>query len=329
MLKRIRIMEKTVINLYNECLGAKSIIITGHIKPDGDCIGSCLAACLYLKKRLPESDIKVVLDKPAECFDYVPGLDLIDSTFSGEKCDILIVIDTNIERIGSASKFASNTGKIINIDHHISNVLGGGDVNYIVPEASSASELVYNLIEEEYLDDDIAALLYMGIAHDTGVFRYTNTNSDTMLIASKLMRYNFDHNKILEETFYEKSYLQYKALSYVLMHSRLFLGGNVIASAIDLSTMKELGVTNNDFDGVVSTLRATKGVECSIFMYQINSETYKISLRSSRIVDVSRVASEFGGGGHVRAAGLYLKGNKDEIIDKLINSINKDIKWTE
>lgn len=307
-----------MIDIVAECSGAKTIGICGHIKPDGDCIGATLALSLYLKKRLPEAEITVFSDEISPCFSCVEGIRAFDFAFEKEQPEVFIVVDTLASRIGNAEKYFKNAKKTINIDHHISNADGCAMVNYVVPTASSASELVYDLMDPAYIDREIAEAVYMGIAHDTGIFKFASTSPKTMRIVASLMEYGFDFPTLLDKTYYEKTYLQNLALGKILSDSKLHLDGKVISGSMDLKTMNEMGITGNPFEGVVSQLRITEGTECAIFMYQINAVTYKISLRSKQIVDVAKVAEHFGGGGHVRAAGFYCKGEADTILNEIL-----------
>ena len=312
-----------MIDIVAECRDAKTIGICGHIKPDGDCIGATLALSLYLKKRLPEAEITVFSDEIAPCFDCVEGIKNFNYAFDKPQPEVFIVVDTMDNRTGSGEKYFKNASKTINIDHHISNADGCAMVNYVVPTASSASELVYRLIDPVYLDKEMAEAIYLGIAHDTGIFKYSNTSPETLMIVAKLIQYGFDFPTLLDKTYYEKTYLQNLVLGRILLESRLHFNGKAISGSIDLKTMTEMGITGKDFDGVINQLRITEGVDCAIFMYQINAVTYKISLRSKKIVDVSKIAESFGGGGHVRAAGFYCKGEPDEILARILTLVEE------
>lgn len=128
----------------------------------------------------------------------------IDSEYGEqERFDVFFALDTASDRLGGAEAYFNSAVKKINIDHHISNK-GCGDVNYVVPTASSTSELIYDLTEKEQLDEEIAKALYIGIIHDTGVFQYSNTSPETLRAAAKLISYGFDFSRLIEETFYEK-----------------------------------------------------------------------------------------------------------------------------
>ena len=311
------------------CKDAGRIGISGHIRPDGDCVGSCLGLYLYLKKLFPEKEVKLFLEKPADIFSCLKGFDEIvilgKETPVEEPFDFFFAVDCDKRRLGAAQGLFDAAKKTANIDHHLSNAAGTGTYNYIYPEASSASELVYELTGGDELDKDIAAALYMGIAHDTGVFRYSATAPKTLRAAADLIGYGFDFSKLIEETFYEKSYVQNQVMGRALLESILIMGGKCIVSYIDRKTMEFYQVTGADFEGIVSQLKLTKGTACAVFMYEFRSQEYKVSLRSGEKVNVAKVAELFGGGGHARAAGCTMNGTFYDVINNLSVHIEEQL----
>lgn len=314
-------------NILEEVKGAKSIGISGHIRPDGDCIGSTMGLYLYLLKACPQAAVQVFIEKPADIFGCISRVDEIHTDFQTDvdTFDVFIVLDASGDRIGDAEKYFNGAVKKINIDHHISNK-GCGDVNYIVPDASSACELVYDVMEDKSLiDAEIAKALYIGMVHDTGVFQYSNTAPKTLRTAAELISFGFDFSKLIDETFYEKTYVQNQILGRALLESILFMDGRCIVSMVDKKTMNFYHVVPHDLDGIVSQLRYTKGVDCAIFMYQLDTLEYKVSLRSNGKVDVAKVATFFGGGGHVKAAGVTMKGTFHDIVNNISAQIAEQI----
>lgn len=312
-------------NILRECEGAKSIGIGGHVRPDGDCVGACLALYQYLLKCFPDTYMKVFLEKPADIFREMKGYDEIDSTFAENTVfDVFFCLDCANDRLGGAEKYFMGAGKRINIDHHVSNP-GCGDVSYVRPMASSTSELIYDLIDKEKLDQDLAEALYIGIIHDTGVFQYSNTSPETMEKAAQLIRFGFPFPKLIEETFYQKTYVQSQIMGRALIQSIRFMDGRCIVSCIDRKTMEFYGVGPSDLDGIVNQLRNIAGIHCAIFMYQTDVLEYKISLRSDETVDVAKVAKFFGGGGHIRAAGCTMRGTFHDCVNNLSLHIEKQL----
>ncbi|MBD5544484.1 MAG: bifunctional oligoribonuclease/PAP phosphatase NrnA [Lachnospiraceae bacterium] len=315
-----------MINVLEECKGANVIGISGHVRPDGDCTGSVSALYQYLKKALPDVQIELLLEKPSAVFADLPGYERMGRSFAKQtEFDVFFILDSTQERIGFAEAHAKKAKKRINIDHHISNPGTECDVNYVVPEASSTAELVYELIGKENLDAQIAKSIYIGMIHDTGVFQYSNTSPKTLRIAAQLLEYGFDFPKLIDETFYEKTYVQNQILGRALLESILFMDGKCIASMVDRKLMDFYQADSKDFEGIVNQLRVVKGVECAIFMYETGTLEYKVSLRSCGAVDVSKVAEYFGGGGHVRAAGCMLSGTYHDVLNNLSREIAKQM----
>lgn len=305
------------LDLIKECEGAARIGISGHVRPDGDCVGAVLGLQMYLKKCLPETEIKVFLEQPAEIFRELKGFGEIVSDFPEEEAfDVFFVLDTVPERIGEAVKYFETAKKTINIDHHISNV-GKGDVNYIRPQIGSTCELIYDLVEPDRLDKEMAMAIYTGMIHDTGIFQYSNTSPETLKKGANLISYGFDFPKLILETFYQRTYVQSQIMGRALMESIRFMDNRCIVSSVDRKTMEFYEATPKDLDGIVNQLRNIKGIECAIFMYQIDTLEYKVSMRSSERVDVSVVAAYFGGGGHARAAGCTMRGTFYDCVNNL------------
>lgn len=313
--------------LRKECEGAKNIVISGHTRPDGDCIGSCMAVYLYLKKVLSQAKVTVILEQPADIFSCIKGFEDIktDGVYD-EIPDIFIALDCEKSRLGAAEEIFDKAKKTINIDHHISNAKGSADVNYIDAKASSASELVYDVLDKEDLDEDIAKAIYIGMIHDTGIFQYSNTSPKTLKIAADLISFGFDFPSLIDETFYEKTYIQNQILGRALLESIMFMDGKCVVSYVDQKTMEFYNATPKDLEGIVNQLRIIKGVECAIFMYEIGTQQFKVSLRSCKYVDVSKVAGFFGGGGHIRAAGCTMNGTFYDVVNNLSEHIENQMK---
>lgn len=311
----------------NDIIGdAKTIGIAGHVRPDGDCMGSCMSLYNYLKKNRPDLDVRVFLEFVDKKFNIIENTDQIITTgYDGTKFDLFISLDTaSLDRLGLNLPFYENAKRTACIDHHASND-GYADYNYILPKASSASEVLYDLLDEDLIDKSIAEPMYMGIAHDSGVFRFQSTTPKTMRIAANMIEKGVNVNMILEETFFRKTYNQMMVTAKIQSEAVLALDGKCIYGYCTSEMMEEYGVTTKDLDAVVASIRNVDGVEVAMFLYQLSENSYKVSLRSKNCVDVSKIAVENGGGGHVRAAGAEIHGELNDIINKLLNRIKQDI----
>lgn len=313
-------------NLTDVCKGACRIGISAHIRPDGDALGSCMALYHYLKNAMPKVYLKVFLETPPSAFAKMADIDVVDSTFGEEDpFDVFFVLDVSKDetRMGASHVYADRAKYVINIDHHISNERGSGDLNYVDPNAAATCQVLYELMDEKWIDVKVAEALYIGIIHDSGVFQYSNTSARTMEIGAKLISYGFPFNEIIEETFYQKTYLQNQLLGRALLESIRFMDGRCIVSCLDRKAIEFYGATTQDYEGIVNQLRNTKGVDCAIFMYEFSPMTFKVSLRSNEKVDVSKVAEFFGGGGHKRAAGCTLNGTFHDVANNVSAQIAK------
>jgi len=302
---------------------AKTIGIAGHIRPDGDCIGSCMTLYNYIEKNFPDIQVKVYLEKIKDKFLFIKNSEKIDSNgYDGTEYDLFFSLDcADLERLGLNKEFFEHAKRTACIDHHISNG-GYADYNYILPNASSACEVLYDLLDVSLFDKSIAE---PGIAHDSGVFRFQSTTSKTMNVAGKMLDFGINANKILEETYYKKTYAQSQVAGRLQLESVRFMDNRCIFAYATTKLMDFYGVTTKDLDSVVAQLRNIEGIEVAIFMYQIGEMKYKVSMRSQDLVDVSVIASYFGGGGHVRAAGFDTVGDVHDIINNISEQIEKQM----
>ena len=305
--------------------GIKRIAITGHTSPDGDCVGSCLGMWNYLKDNYPDITAHVYLQEIKNTFDFLRGVDEIRHEDTGEDYDLMILLDiSSRSRISFAEKILERAPKTLCIDHHVTNP-GGFTWFDNDPAASSASEVLSRYLDPEKISASCAECLYTGIVHDTGVFQYSCTSPATMRTAAMLMEKGIDFTEIIENSFFAKTYTQNLAMAQVITGSKLMLNGMVIVGVMTREERWKLGMKAAELDNIVSQLRYTEGVDVAVFLYQLDGGEYKVSLRSKEIIDVSAVAASFDGGGHVRAAGCTLKGQPEDLTEKLIAEIIKQL----
>ena len=312
------------LNIKDFLDGVKTVCLTGHIRPDGDSVGSTLGLYGYLKKNFPEIEVDVCLEPPTEKMNFVPNIDVIRTDYpEHEPYDLMICLDaSNLERIGKAVKYFEQAKHTINIDHHISNTYFA-DENYVEGQSSSACEVLYGFLDPDKLNLDIAIALYTGIIYDTGVFKYRLTSPQTMNIAAELMKYGIPTDDVIDETFNNKTYEENRIFGYSVMKSQLVCDGSVIYSTLSKKEMDDFHVTTRDLEGIIPQLRMTRGVRVAVFAYETPAGDIKVSLRSDNSFNVNELATLFGGGGHVRASGLNMPGTLDNCIQKLLAEIEK------
>ena len=314
-------------NLADYLQNIKTVAIAGHVNPDGDCVGSCMGVWLYLRDNFPEITADVYMQPVRQAFSYIEGLGQIHTECDTEKTyDLLILLDiSSKDRIGVAAPYLETAGKILCLDHHITN-RGQYTWLYNDPEASSTSEVVYRFLQPDKISKACAEALYTGIAHDTGIFQYSCTSPETMRIAAALMEKGIAFSEIVDRSFYQKTYAQNQLMGRTLMESILLMEGKCIVGIVRQKELDFYGLSAEDLDGIVSQLRNTEGAEVAIFLYETAFQTFKVSLRSKSFVDVSKIAMVFGGGGHVRAAGCTMQGTPYDVVNNISLYVEEQIK---
>lgn len=317
-------------SIENELLNAKKIAIAGHIRPDGDCIGSCTALYLYLnecRRELGLKQVDVYLEPFGPEFNILSGTGNIKHNCDNdESYDVFISLDcSSPDRLGKAIKYYNMAKRTICIDHHITNDYFA-DINHVVADASSTCEVLFNLMDIDRISRETAQSLYTGIVHDTGMFRNSSTSDKTLEIAAQLIRKGINFTRLIDETFIQKTYMQLQILGKCLVESMLLIDGKVIVSSIGRSELEFYGADFSDLNGIIDQLRTAKGCEVAIFIYETNDNEHKVSMRSNGIVDVSRIAYHFGGGGHIKAAGCTMAGTVQDIINILASHIEEQLK---
>lgn len=300
---------------------ADTIAIGGHIRPDGDCVGSCMGLYGYIKENYPDKKVCVYLEEFPEAFSYLKQEEAFQTK---EKYGLFVSLDCgDEERLGDARQVMKDADYVVNVDHHITNTQFGDD--NIVMESSSTCEILCTLMEEDKISYDVACALYTGIIHDTGVFKHSNTTCHTMEIAGKLISKGIPFGKIIDGSFYLKTYKQLQILGRCLLESVRIMNGKCIFSIVRRPIMELYEAKPSDLDGVIDQMRTTEGIEVAILLDERESGEFKVSMRSNEIVDVSAIASYFGGGGHVRAAGCVIKGSPFDVINNLTEHIEKQM----
>lgn len=305
---------------------AQRIVLLGHSRPDGDCVGSCLGIYNYVMDNYPEKQVDIYLETFKAEFMFLRGADRIYHEKQDKVYDLCISVDSgDLDRHGDFVTYYHEAKRTMCVDHHISNV-GFGDVCFLKPECSAAAEAIFQLLDEDKIGQECAECLYLGIVHDTGVFKFSNTTRQTMEIAGCLLEKGARSTLVIDGTFYQKTFKQNKMLARALEEAFLMFDGRVIVSCLTKDVFDEYEATNLETDGVVDALRITEGVECALWMYEYPKKgTFKCSLRSNEIVNVSLIAGSLGGGGHVRAAGCEVEGDKDTIILKVTDLIKEQL----
>lgn len=304
----------------------EQVAIAGHVKPDGDCVGSTLALYNYIKNNYPKIRVTLYSEPIPNLFKFLQRSDEIVSDFSEDVVyDLFFSLDCGDGgRLGGAFLYFVSAKKTVCVDHHISNQ-SFADENYIFPEASSTSELIFELLDREKITKEIAECLYVGIIHDTGVFQYSCTSSRTMNIAGYLMDKGINFPEIVDKTFFEKTFEQNRIMGTALLKAERYFDDRCIACIITAEDMKACQALPKHLEGIVAQLRSTKGVDIALLIYENADGTYKVSMRTNGAVDVAAICVKYGGGGHVRAAGVTMTGDPEVILQTLLANIKEQL----
>ena len=310
--------------LDDKIKNAKTIAILGHMNADGDCMGSELSVYNYILNKFPDKKPKVYVLNPSKRFSYLSGFDKIsDASNDAEIYDLTIVCDVaNLKRIEKDfHEYLLSAKDVLVIDHHESNTFTYESM-VIEKDAAATCEVLYKLMDKNYIDKKIAECLYTGLATDTGVFRYSCTSSETMNIAGALMDKGIDFTTILDKAIFNSSLNQRKAEAIAFNNARYLCKGRVIFSYVPREDVERLNLHKNDLDNIIVYLREIENIDIAVFCYSVGYNIYKLSLRSnSDNFNVSNYAMNHDGGGHARAAGCTIKADIDEVIE----IVNKEL----
>lgn len=301
---------------------ANNILITGHINPDGDSIGSSFGLALALKNL--GKNVKIIKndDFPTN-LEFIYRDDLYYNDEFNDSIDLFIAVDSgDIERIGDSVKYFNMAKSTANIDHHITNT-HYADIN-IVLEASSACEIVTELCidYDVIIPEDAATYLYLGILTDTFRFVYESSTSTTLRTAAALLDINAN-KKLIHDNLYDKLNTNLLLFQADVIKNSTRIGNKIIVAMITKDLVKKYDLDFDKTSGIVSLLRTIDGIEVSAIVQEDEPNRQKLSFRSQEFVDVSKIAIEFGGGGHVRASGANYEGTLDEVFDKVVKRMEK------
>ena len=314
--------------------GSDDFVVTSHVNPDGDNVGSTLSIYYFLKNL--NKKVYYVMDDsmPINMQFLIKDINIINSNEFRElniKNYNLITLDCGDKnRICIDDEIKNNCAKLINIDHHGSNDFYG-DLNYVVAEASSTCELVYDILirnEEinkvETIDKNIATALYTGLITDTGKLTYSNTHASSFDMAKNLLLIGADTQKVVQNVFGSNPFNFYKLLGEALNTLEIF-NTKVAIMMVTQEMLQKYNIDFKDIDGIVPYARDIENVEIGILLKEKGNNEIKVSLRSKAYADVSKIAKVFAGGGHMRASGCTINDNIENAKSKILEEALKEI----
>ncbi|TDX51880.1 DHH family phosphoesterase [Orenia marismortui] len=317
-----------LVEITNLISQKQRFLITSHVNPDGDNLGSVIALKLVLEQ-LGKETVVVIDDEIPSCFSFLHSIDEIIRYEDGLDIDfdMCFTLDcSDLDRIAKVKNIIKSKA-IINIDHHGDNPYFG-EYN-LVKNTAATAEIIYQLIdalEEAKLNKDIAAALATGLITDTGSFRYSNTTSKTHKIMAELLNYDVDTAEISKKVFDTHSYQSLVLRGKVLQNLQIDDSKKIAWVKVSQDLLSEVGATMEDTEGIVNYPRSLAGVEIAILFKETEEEIIRVSLRSNSYFPVDKLAHKFGGGGHPRAAGCSIDANLNEAIEEVVNAAKKELK---
>ena len=318
----VRILDEILATLRE----GHTFCLSGHQNPDGDVIGSQIAMASLIRRLGKDKRVDVMNFGPVpKSIAFLDGAAEIRNIERVEgKYDVLIVFECGgIDRTGNIIDPKSQVVKTINIDHHLHNP-NFGDINFVEPTTSSTAELIYKIIERSGLPLEVneAAALFAGVTTDTGWFRYSNTNVQTLAIASKLLATGLPIADLSERIYLSKSETALRLLANVLNRMTLHFDRRLAFLTLPEAVFRELGATPDDVEEIVNAGLQMECVQASILLKE-KADVVKASIRSKGDLDINRVARAFGGGGHKNASGCSIPGPLDAAKEAALAEFKK------
>jgi len=312
----------------------KKFLITAHVNLEGDSLGSQLA----MKELLIGMGKSVcILDNDAvpDHYKFLPKAYEVSNDFDiNRDFDVAVVLDCpTIKRVGKVGKVIKDKAKlVINIDHHISNEKFG-DINWVDPRASSAGEMVYRLYKETgvKVTKEVALSLYIAILTDTGSFNYDNTSSVTHEIAGELLGYGLDPALVSESVYERRSVEDIRLLALVLDTLKVNNDGTIAYMEVTKEMLDKTDANMTKSEGLINYARSIDKVKVAVLFKEDLKDKNKINISfrskgNGETIDVNKIASTFGGGGHMRASGCIVEGSLKEAERKILEKIEQELK---
>ncbi len=322
---------KIIDRILEEVGQHRTFCVVGHIRPDGDCIGSQLAMALALR----DQGKKVTCWNEDPMPDKLAFLDpdkVVQKPKPGQSFDCIIATDAaSFERLGKTGACVNQRKMLINIDHHASNTRYG-DINWVSPKEASTGEIIFRLMKAANwpITPAIADCLFTAVSTDTGSFQYPSTRPSTYNVAGDLVKRGANLAKICHEVYQSYPLSRAKLLKHVYNKFRLTHDNQIAYFWLKQADFTRTGAKPDDSEGLIDHIRAIEPVIVACLFEEISPELTRISLRSkSEKVNVNEIAAQFGGGGHRAAAGARIPGAPMAIQRKVIAAVKKALDAAE
>jgi bifunctional oligoribonuclease and PAP phosphatase NrnA len=304
---------------------SRTFCVVGHVRPDGDCVGSQLGITLALRNQGKD----VVCwneNRIPQKYEFLDREHVIHQPKAGQEFDCVIATDAaSFERLGSVASCVARRKLLINIDHHESNTRYG-DLNWVSAREPSTGELIFRLLKiaKWPITKPIADCLFTAISTDTGSFQYASTRPGTYHVAGELVRRGADLARICDEVYQSYPLSRARLLRHVYSNFRLTHQNQIAYFWLKQADYARTGADSCDSEGLIDHIRAIEPVVVACVFEEISPDLTRISLRSkSGKINVNEIAAQFGGGGHPAAAGARLAGSPLSTQRKVVAAIKK------
>ncbi len=299
-------------------------LIVTHVNPDGDALGSMLGMHLALRE-MGKRSWPLLRDSFPERYGFLPGRSRIVTSvdsLDGQPNWIVSLDVASQERISADVDAIRPGAKLINVDHHPTNN-GFGDINLIDPASTSTAELVFKILKSAGYapSPEVGKCLYTGLITDTGCFRFSGVNSNTLHLAAQILESGFDSYDVTRHIYEEFPLRRLQLERLLLDRIQVLLEGRLVMSTFYEEDFKQLGAPMSESEDLVNRLREISGVEVGVLLTQISEEVCRASLRSKGRLDVAHIAAKLGGGGHKNAAGVRSTIPLQDLRDQIIRSV--------
>lgn len=302
---------------------AASVVVCGHVRPDGDAVGAVLGITLALREAgIPAVPTLADDREPPSTYSFLPGFGLYAAARDLEVPAVFVSVDSpNAERLGIARDLALAAETLVVIDHHPDNT-GFGAVNIVDSAASASAQLVWHLLEplEVAPNPEIAQCCYVGLVTDTGRFQYDNTTPQTLRDAAAMLEAGVDPAEVSRLVYQERSSASLALEARLLSRLALENDGRVAWAWLDDADFIATGARPEEAEHLPDAIRVIAGIEVAVLLRSIGGEV-RGNLRSKTGYDVGAVARHYGGGGHRAASGFTFVGSIDDLVPDLMSRL--------
>ncbi len=318
-------VPKTVERIIDVLTAARTVCVVGHVRPDGDCVGSQLGLAMALESIGKEVTVWNQ-DPMPDKLRFLDTEKRLRRPQSGREFDVVVAVDcASHERLGTVANHIEKRGTLINIDHHASNDRYG-DINWVSPREPSSGELVHDLCKWAgwKINPQMASCLFTAVSTDTGSFQYASTTPDTLRTAADLVEDGAELAHICQEVYQSYPMTRVKLLRHVYNRFHLVHANRTAYFWLKKADYQRTGASTEESEGLIDHIRAIEGVIVAVVFEEIQPELTRLSFRSKDdAINVNEIAQLFGGGGHKAAAGARVAGKPLSIQRRVLNAIRR------